>query len=91
MAGAQQKSVLESRSLKRKRGLGLKSYVGPPSHVLLGVRISVFWPDDHAFYKVCRLHRQAVPLSALLWTLLPCGAAADTKQVRVCGALWRVG
>ena len=64
MAGAQQKSVLESRSLKRKRGLGLKSYVGPPSHVLLGVRISVFWPDDHAFYKVCRLHRQAVPLSA---------------------------
>lgn len=55
MAAAQQKSVLESRSLKRKRTLGLKSYVGPPSHVLLGVRISVFWPDDHAFYKVCRL------------------------------------
>lgn len=53
MAVAQQKVVLESRSLKRKRSLGLKSYVGPPSHMLLGVRISVYWPDDDAFYKVC--------------------------------------
>ncbi|BDA40778.1 probable DNA mismatch repair protein MSH6 at C-terminar half [Coccomyxa sp. Obi] len=51
MAVAQQKVVLESRSLKRKRSLGLKSYVGPPSHMLLGVRISVYWPDDDAFYK----------------------------------------
>lgn len=53
MAVAQQKFVLESSSLKRKRSLGLKSYVGPPSHMLLGVRISVYWPDDDAFYKVC--------------------------------------
>lgn len=52
MAAAQQRGVLEARGLKRKRGLGLKSYVGAPSHVLLGVRISVFWPDDNAFYKV---------------------------------------
>ena len=56
MAVAQQKAVLESRSLKRKRSLGLKSYVGPPSHMLLGVRISVYWPDDDAFYKVCSAH-----------------------------------
>ena len=60
MAAAQHKCALESRPLKRKRTLGLKSYVGPPSHVLLGVRISVFWPDDHAFYKVCRVPSPAI-------------------------------
>jgi hypothetical protein len=51
VALAQQKAVIDERPLKRKRRAGPDCYVGPPQHVLMGVRISVFWPDDDAFYK----------------------------------------
>lgn len=45
----------EARPVKRGRSARLNHYVGPPAHVLVGARISVFWPDDDAFYKArCR-------------------------------------
>lgn len=55
LAAAQHATVDELRPAKRQRHrqLGLRQYTGPPGgHVLLGVRISVYWPDDDAFYKV---------------------------------------
>ncbi len=42
------------RPPKRGRTARLDHYVGPPAHLLVGARISVFWPDDDAFYKVRR-------------------------------------
>jgi len=45
------------RPPKRGRTARLDHYVGPPAHLLVGARISVFWPDDDAFYKVGRLGR----------------------------------
>lgn len=41
----------EARPVKRGRSTRLEHYVGPPAHVLVGARISVFWPDDDTFYK----------------------------------------
>lgn len=53
LAAAQHAGAEERRPAKRQRQQGLRGYVGPPEHILLGARISVFWPDDDAFYKVC--------------------------------------
>ena len=53
LAAAQHATADEQRPAKRQRQRSLREYVGPPGgHVLLGVRISVYWPDDDAFYKV---------------------------------------
>lgn len=71
LAVAQQKALVEERPPKRKKRMGLRSYVGPPSHVLLGARISVFWPDDNAFYKAC------LPSEDLACPCRPCARASD--------------
>ena len=53
LAIAQHAMADELRPAKRQRQRSLREYVGPSGgHVLLGVRISVYWPDDDAFYKV---------------------------------------
>ena len=53
LAAAQHAAADELRPAKRQRQRSLREYVGPPGgHLLLGVRISVYWPDDDAFYKV---------------------------------------
>ena len=55
LAAAQHATADELRPSKRQRQRSLREYVGPPGgHILLGVRISVYWPDDDAFYKVRR-------------------------------------
>ncbi|CAL5225630.1 g8486 [Coccomyxa viridis] len=52
LATAQHAMADELRPAKRQRQRSLREYVGPSGgHVLLGVRISVYWPDDDAFYK----------------------------------------
>ena len=66
IALAQQKRALEVRPLKRRRRQVLKAYAGPPSHVLLGARISVYWPDDRAFYKVCARLSTLAPAAHML-------------------------
>lgn len=53
LAAAQHAAADEVRPAKRQRQRCLRAYVGPPEHILLGARISVYWPDDDAFYKVC--------------------------------------
>lgn len=55
----------EARPVKRGRTARLNHYVGPPAHVLVGARISVFWPDDDAFYKA-----RYRCLSAIMYCLL---------------------
>ena len=52
LAAAQHAVADELRPAKRQRQRCLRAYVGPPQHILLGARISVYWPDDDAFYKV---------------------------------------
>ena len=51
---ARSMAASEARPAKRGRSARLNHYVGPPAHVLVGARISVFWPDDDAFYKARR-------------------------------------
>ncbi|KAK9821750.1 hypothetical protein WJX81_002727 [Elliptochloris bilobata] len=51
VAEARSMAASEARPVKRGRTMRLNHYVGPPAHVLVGARISVFWPDDDAFYK----------------------------------------
>ena len=64
LAAAQHAALDELRPAKRQRQHGLAAYVGPRGgHVLLGVRISVYWPDDHAFYKVNPFLPQQMPQS----------------------------
>ena len=52
LAAAQHAAADGVRPAKRQRQRCLRAYVGPPEHILLGARISVYWPDDDAFYKV---------------------------------------
>lgn len=75
IAAAQQRRAAEERPAKRKRRQVLRAYAGPPSHLLLGARISVYWPDDDAFYKVGRLVAGWHGLSARL-----CCQAAPSCQ-----------
>ena len=64
LAAAQHAALDELRPAKRQRQHGLAAYVGPRGgHVLLGVRISVYWPDDNAFYKVDPFLPQQMPQS----------------------------
>ena len=53
LAAAQHAAADELQPAKRRRQHSMRAYVGHPEHVLLGARISVYWPDDDAFYKVC--------------------------------------
>ena len=59
LAAAQHAAADELQPAKRRRQHSMRAYIGHPEHVLLGARISVYWPDDDAFYKVC------IPSSAM--------------------------
>ena len=76
----------EARPVKRGRTARLNHYVGPPVHVLVGARISVFWPDDDAFYKArrhvvpCRPHLSAQLPKHTVGALLKCQLRAKNQS-----------
>ena len=85
LAAAQHAAADELQPAKRRRQRSMRAYVGHPEHVLLGARISVYWPDDDAFYKVCILSSATRFLCTWLAHTLQSAACHNAAPIRLIG------